>query len=218
MNSKKKLHIETYGCQMNFSDSEIVMSVLMDTYEHTSDIKSADLILINTCSIRDNAEERIWNRLKEIRSLKKRNKSLKIGIIGCMAERLKEEWLEKEPVIDLVVGPDAYRELPKLLHTVLQGENAINTILSEEETYADISPVRYNTNGISAFISIMRGCQNFCSYCVVPYTRGKERSRDPKTIENEAQELFNQGYREITLLGQNVNSYLWNENGKDFHE
>ncbi|MDD4576257.1 MAG: tRNA (N6-isopentenyl adenosine(37)-C2)-methylthiotransferase MiaB, partial [Bacteroidales bacterium] len=217
MNSKKKLHIETYGCQMNFSDSEIVMSVLMDTYEHTSDIKSADLILINTCSIRDNAEERIWNRLKEIRSLKKRNKSLKIGIIGCMAERLKEEWLEKEPVIDLVVGPDAYRELPKLLHTVLQGENAINTILSEEETYADISPVRYNTNGISAFISIMRGCQNFCSYCVVPYTRGKERSRDPKTIENEAQELFNQGYREITLLGQNVNSYLWNENGKDFH-
>lgn len=217
MNSKKKLHIETYGCQMNFSDSEIVMSVLMDTYEHTSDIKSADLILINTCSIRDNAEVRIWNRLKEIRSLKKRNKSLKIGIIGCMAERLKEEWLEKEAIIDLVVGPDAYRELPKLLHTVLQGENAINTILSEEETYADISPVRYNSNGISAFISIMRGCQNFCSYCVVPYTRGKERSRDPKTIENEAQELFNQGYREITLLGQNVNSYLWNENGKDFH-
>lgn len=217
MNSKKKIHIETYGCQMNFSDSEIVMSVLADTYEHTSDIKLADLILINTCSIRDNAEMRIWNRLKEIRSLKKRNKSLKIGIIGCMAERLKEEWLEKEAIIDLVVGPDAYRELPKLLHTVLQGENAINTILSEEETYADISPVRYNTNGISAFISIMRGCQNFCSYCVVPYTRGKERSRDPKTIENEAQGLFKQGYREITLLGQNVNSYLWNENGKDFH-
>ncbi|MDD2411518.1 MAG: tRNA (N6-isopentenyl adenosine(37)-C2)-methylthiotransferase MiaB [Bacteroidales bacterium] len=217
MKSKKKIHIETYGCQMNFSDSEIVMSVLADTYEHTSDIKSADLILINTCSIRDNAEARIWNRLKEIRSLKKRNKSLKIGIIGCMAERLKEQWLEKEAIIDLVVGPDAYRDLPKLLQTVAGGQNAINTILSEEETYADISPIRYNTNGISAFVSIMRGCQNFCSYCVVPYTRGKERSRDPKSILNEAQQLFDEGYREITLLGQNVNSFFWNENDDEVH-
>lgn len=217
MDSKKKIHIETYGCQMNFSDSEIVMSVLADTHEHTPDIKNADLILINTCSIRENAEDRIWNRLKELRSLKKKNKTLKIGILGCMAERLKEEWLEREAIIDLVVGPDAYRELPKLLQTVNEGQNAINTILSEEETYADISPIRYDSNGISAFISIMRGCQNFCSYCVVPYTRGKERSRDPKSILNEAQSLFNQGYREITLLGQNVNSYLWNENSQTVH-
>jgi tRNA-2-methylthio-N6-dimethylallyladenosine synthase len=217
MDSKKKIHIETYGCQMNFSDSEIVMSVLADTHEHTSDIKNADLILINTCSIRENAEDRIWNRLKELRSLKKKNKTLKIGILGCMAERLKEEWLEREAIIDLVVGPDAYRELPKLLQTVNEGQNAINTILSEEETYADISPIRYDSNGISAFISIMRGCQNFCSYCVVPYTRGKERSRDPKSIVNEAQSLFNQGFREITLLGQNVNSYLWNENSQTVH-
>ncbi len=217
MESKKKIHIETYGCQMNFSDSEIVMSVLAESHEHTSDIKLADLILINTCSIRENAEDRIWNRLKELRSLKKRNKSLKIGILGCMAERLKEEWLEKEAIIDLVVGPDAYRELPKLLQTVNEGQNAINTILSEEETYADISPIRYDSNGISAFISIMRGCQNFCSYCVVPYTRGKERSRDPKSILMEAQQLFEQGYREITLLGQNVNSYLWNEDQQEVH-
>lgn len=202
---------------MNYSDSEIVMSVLAPFYQNTEDIKSADLILINTCSIREHAEERIWNRLREMRSLKKKNKQLKIGILGCMAERLKEQWLEKEAIIDLVVGPDAYRDILKLLETVDGGKNAVNTILSEEETYADITPVRYDSNGISAFISIMRGCQNFCSYCVVPYTRGKERSRDPKTIVNEALQLFNQGFREITLLGQNVNSYSWNENNNNTH-
>lgn len=213
----KNVYIETYGCQMNFSDSEIVMSVLSPNYILTNDVKNADLIFINTCSIREHAEERIWNRLRELRHLKKKNKQLKIGILGCMAERLKEQWLEKEAIVDLVVGPDAYRDILKLLDTVESGKNAVNTILSEEETYADITPIRYDTNGISAFISIMRGCQNFCSYCVVPYTRGKERSRDPKTILKEAESLFEQGYREITLLGQNVNSYFWNEKNNTTH-
>ncbi len=202
---------------MNFSDSEIVMSVLSPYYIITNDVKVADLILINTCSIREHAEERIWNRLRELRHLKKKNKQLKVGILGCMAERLKEQWLEKEAIVDLVVGPDAYRDILKLLETVENGQNAVNTILSEEETYADISPIRYDSNGVSAYISIMRGCQNFCSYCVVPYTRGKERSRDPQTIVNEAVALFEQGYREITLLGQNVNSYYWESDGKITH-
>lgn len=210
----KNVFIETHGCQMNFSDSEIVMSVLAPFYTITEDIKTADLILVNTCSIRDHAEERIWNRLRQMRVLKKRNKHLKIGILGCMAGRLKEQCLEKEAIVDLVVGPDAYRDILKLLETVDSGQNAINTILSEEETYADIAPVRYDTNGVSAFISIMRGCQNYCTYCVVPYTRGKERSRDPKTIVDEANRLFKDGYREITLLGQNVNSYFWEEKNK----
>ena len=165
---KKKVFIETYGCQMNFNDSEIVMSVLSPHYQNTDNINEAELILINTCSIRDNAEERIWNRLKHLRALKKKNKNLKIGVLGCMAERLKDDFIERENIVDLVVGPDAYRELPQLLSLVDSGQNAINTILSEEETYADISPVRYATNGVSAFISIMRGCQNFCSYCVDP--------------------------------------------------
>jgi len=212
MVQKKKLYIETYGCQMNFSDSEIVASVLAETHETTTDIKEADLIFINTCSIRDNAEDRVWRRLTQLGFMKRKNKNLKVGILGCMAERLKEKLLEKQATVDLVVGPDAYRNLPKLLNEVGSGQNAINVILSEEETYADISPVRYDSNGVSAYISIMRGCENFCSYCVVPYTRGKERSRDPQTIVNEANRLFEEGFREVTLLGQNVNSYRWQIN------
>jgi tRNA-2-methylthio-N6-dimethylallyladenosine synthase len=211
MVQKKKLYIETYGCQMNFSDSEIVASVLDETYETTAEIKEADLIFINTCSIRDNAEDRIRKRLVQLGYMKRKNPTLKVGILGCMAERLKENLLQQVSAIDLVVGPDAYRSLPDLLKEVGTGHQAINVILSEEETYADVQPVRYDSNGVSAFISIMRGCQNFCSYCVVPYTRGKERSRDPQTIVNEATELVNQGYREVTLLGQNVNSYRWSE-------
>ena len=209
MVQKKKLYIETYGCQMNFSDSEIVASVLAETHETTTDIKEADLIFINTCSIRDNAEDRVWKRLTQLGFMKRKNKKLKVGILGCMAERLKEKLLEQQATVDLVVGPDAYRNLPKLINEVGSGQNAINVILSEEETYADISPVRYDSNGVSAYISIMRGCENFCSYCVVPYTRGKERSRDPQTIVNEATRLFEEGFREVTLLGQNVNSYRW---------
>lgn len=194
---------------MNFSDSEIVASVLAETHETTTDIKEADLIFINTCSIRDNAEDRVWRRLTQLGFMKRKNKNLKVGILGCMAERLKEKLLEQQASVDLVVGPDAYRNLPTLLNEVGSGQNAINVILSEEETYADISPVRYDSNGVSAYISIMRGCENFCSYCVVPYTRGKERSRDPQTIVNEATRLFKEGFREVTLLGQNVNSYRW---------
>ncbi len=209
MSEKKKLYIETYGCQMNFSDSEIVASVLSESYDTTADVKEADLIFINTCSIRDNAEDRVRRRLVQLGFMKRKRKHLKIGILGCMAERIKEKLLEEETAVDLVVGPDAYRELPKLLAEVGTGHNAINVILSEEETYADISPVRYDSNGVSAFISIMRGCENFCSYCVVPYTRGKERSRDPQTIVAEATKLIEDGYKEVTLLGQNVNSYNW---------
>jgi len=216
INIKKKLYIETYGCQMNFSDSEIVASVLSNEYQVITDIAEADLIFLNTCSIRENAESRIWKRLSYLKSLKKKRANLKIGVLGCMAERLKEQLIEKEKIVDIVVGPDSYRNLPILLNEVSLGKNAINVILSEEETYADISPIRYDSNGVSAFISIMRGCQNFCSYCVVPYTRGKERSRNPETIVAEAKHLFQQGYREITLLGQNVNSYNWNEKTK-FH-
>lgn len=211
MSAKKKLYIETYGCQMNFSDSEIVASVLAETYQTTTDVKEADLIFINTCSIRDNAEDRIRKRLVQLGHMKRKNPALRVGILGCMAERLKENLLQQVSAIDLVVGPDAYRSLPDLLKEVGTGHQAINVILSEEETYADVQPVRYDSNGVSAFISIMRGCQNFCSYCVVPYTRGKERSRDPQTIVNEADQLFKNGYREVTLLGQNVNSYRWSE-------
>jgi len=209
MSNKSKVIIETYGCQMNFSDSEIVASVLNGyKYESTTDISEAQLILLNTCSIRDNAEKRIWRRLKELNALKKRNHELIIGVIGCMAERLKDELLASG-VVDLVAGPDAYRDLPSLLVEVENGQKAANIILSEEETYDNIEPVRLSSNGVSAFISIMRGCENFCTYCVVPYTRGKERSRDPQTIIDEAKKLFDLGYREITLLGQNVNSYRW---------
>lgn len=209
--STKKVFIETYGCQMNFSDSEIVGSIMKSVdYELTKDINDANVIFLNTCSIRDNAEQKINRRLRELRSYKKKNPDLKIGLLGCMAERLKEQIFNEEAV-DLIVGPDAYRDLPNLLNVTESGQKAANVILSEEETYAEIEPVRLDNNGISAFISIMRGCENFCTYCVVPYTRGKERSRDPKTIIDEALDLFEKGYREITLLGQNVNSYHWNE-------
>jgi tRNA-2-methylthio-N6-dimethylallyladenosine synthase len=205
---KKKIYIETYGCQMNFSDSEIVVSILSDSnYEPTSDPDSADVIFLNTCSIRENAEQRIRRRLQALRPMKKKRPGVVIGLLGCMAERLKEELLDQERVLDLVAGPDAYRDLPSLLEDVGTGRKGINTLLSSEETYADITPVRYDTNGVSAFISIMRGCQNFCSYCVVPNVRGSERSRDPDSIIREARELVSGGFREVTLLGQNVNSY-----------
>lgn len=216
----KKLYIETYGCQMNFSDSEIVSSIMSENnYETTTEVSEADIIFINTCSIRDNAEKRVRKRLQELNAFKKKKPGLRIGVLGCMAERLKEKLLEEEQSVDIIVGPDAYRDLPQLMASVESGQKAINVILSEEETYADITPVRLGDNKISAFISIMRGCQNFCSYCVVPYTRGKERSRRPETIINEAQDLFKKGYKEITLLGQNVNSYKWDDDNKtDFPE
>lgn len=206
----KKLYIETYGCQMNFSDSEIVVSVMQGRdYQITRDAREADVIFINTCSIRDNAEQRVWKRLRELKAHKKHNPGLRIGVLGCMAERLKMRLLEEEHAVDLIAGPDAYRSLPELLSAAASGQKGANVLLSEEETYAEISPVKYNSNGVSAFISIMRGCENFCSYCVVPFTRGKERSRDPETIMEEAAAFFRKGYREITLLGQNVNSYHW---------
>ena len=199
---------------MNFSDSEIVGAILQEhDYEPTIDMKAADLILMNTCSIRDNAEQRVRKRLNELHSLKRKNNSLKIGLLGCMAERLKEKLLEEEKHIDLIVGPDGYRSLPQLLEQVDSGQKAINTLLSVDETYADINPVRLGSNGVNAFISIMRGCENYCAYCVVPYTRGKERSRNPNSIVREASSLYEQGFREMTLLGQNVNSYRWEENG-----
>ncbi len=211
----KRLHIETYGCQMNFSDSEIVGSIMAEEgYETVDGTDNADVIFINTCSIRDNAEQRIRKRLKEIKRMKKENPDLKVGILGCMAERLKQQLLDEEEVVDMIVGPDAYRDLPNLIKTVESGRKAINVLLSEEETYSEIEPVRLGSNKISAFISIMRGCENFCTYCVVPFTRGKERSRDPETIVNEARDLVNKGYKEVTLLGQNVNSYAWESNGE----
>ena len=214
----KKYFIETYGCQMNFSDSEIVASILTESqYIPTENYKEADFIFINTCSIRDNAEQRVRNRLQEYKSQKKRNPSIKIGILGCMAERLKEKLLEEENFIDLIIGPDAYRDLPALISDLEPGQKGINVLLSNEETYSDINPVRLNSNGINAFISIMRGCENFCSYCVVPFTRGKERSRNPESIIKEAKDLFENGFREVTLLGQNVNSYRWNENETQFN-
>jgi len=221
MSESKKLYIETYGCQMNVSDSEIVGSIMQDMgYEQNDKAENADVIFINTCSIRDNAEQRVKKRLREIRVLKKKNPQLTVGILGCMAERLKEKLIEEQEFVDLIVGPDAYRDLPELIQTVESGRKAINVLLSEEETYAEIEPVRYGDNGISAYISIMRGCQNWCTYCVVPFTRGKERSRDPQTIVDEARDLFNKGYKEVTLLGQNVNSYHWeqNENKTGFPE
>jgi tRNA-2-methylthio-N6-dimethylallyladenosine synthase len=211
----KKVYIETYGCQMNVADSEVVVSILSEAgYEATTNIKDAGLILINTCSIRDNAEQRIWGRLKAISHLKKQNNSLKIGIIGCMAERLKEKLIETDQLVDIVVGPDAYRELPVLVTEAESGHKAVNVLLSREETYADISPVRMDKNGVSSFVSIMRGCNNMCAYCVVPYVRGAERSRNPESVIREASDLFRMGYREVTLLGQNVDSYNWkNDSG-----
>ncbi len=207
-----KLYIETYGCQMNVVDSEVVVAILQQHhYQLTEDINEADLVLVNTCSIRDNAEQRVKSRLRDFRKLKGQKRSVTIGVIGCMAERLKEKLLEDEPMVDLVVGPDAYRELPALLQEVESGQKGINTILSLKETYDDIQPVRMDRNHVSSFVSIMRGCNNFCAYCVVPGTRGRERSRDPETIIMEATDLFSKGYREVTLLGQNVNSYRWKE-------
>ncbi|NGF55660.1 tRNA (N6-isopentenyl adenosine(37)-C2)-methylthiotransferase MiaB [Parapedobacter sp. SGR-10] len=204
----RKLYIESYGCQMNFSDSEIVASILIDQgFETTKDYKDADVVFINTCSIRENAEQRVRNRLKEFEAAKTRNPGMIVGVLGCMAERLKAKFLEEEKLVDVVVGPDAYRDLPNLIGKVDDGSKAVNVLLSREETYADISPVRLNSNGVSAFISIMRGCDNMCSFCVVPFTRGRERSRDPYSIVKEATDLFNAGYREVTLLGQNVDSY-----------
>jgi len=204
----RKLYIESYGCQMNFSDSEIVASILIDQgFETTKDYKDADVVFINTCSIRENAEQRVRNRLKEFEAAKTKNPGMIVGVLGCMAERLKAKFLEEEKLVDVVVGPDAYRDLPNLIGKVDDGSKAVNVLLSREETYADISPVRLNSNGVSAFISIMRGCDNMCSFCVVPFTRGRERSRDPYSIVKEATDLFNAGYREVTLLGQNVDSY-----------
>jgi tRNA-2-methylthio-N6-dimethylallyladenosine synthase len=213
----KKLYIESYGCAMNFADSEIVASIMKKNgFDTTSDVTEADAIFVNTCSIREKAELTVRKRLTEFNKLKKAKPGLSIGILGCMAERLKEKLLEEEKVVDLVVGPDAYRDLPNLINIAEDGQKAVNTFLSREETYADIAPVRLNSNGVSAFISIMRGCDNMCSFCVVPFTRGRERSRDPYSIVAEAQDLFNKGYREVTLLGQNVDSFKWSaeENNK----
>lgn len=209
----KRLFIETYGCQMNAGDSEIVVSIMQDEgYVYTADISEADVILINTCSIRDNAEQRIWGRLNDMRRYRKARPSLVVGIIGCMAERLKEKLIE-DGGVDVVAGPDSYRDLPRLVREAESGGKGINVMLSKEETYAEIAPVRLDRNGVSAFIAIMRGCNNYCAYCVVPYTRGIERSRDPETIVAEARSLFDNGYREVTLLGQNVNSYRFGEVG-----
>lgn len=215
----RKLYIESYGCQMNFSDSEIVASILTDQgFETTGDYQEADVVFINTCSIRENAEQRVRNRLKEFGSAKAKNPGMIVGVLGCMAERLKSKFLEEEKLVDVVVGPDAYRDLPNLIEQVDEGSRAVNVLLSREETYADINPVRLNSNGITAFISIMRGCDNMCSFCVVPFTRGRERSRDPESIVREAQQLFDSGYREVTLLGQNVDSYKYTVEGSEDQE
>ena len=207
--SRKKVYIETYGCQMNVNDSEVILSILQDNgYALTESIEDADVILANTCSIRDNAEQRIWGRIDQFKIQKKKRPGVVIGIVGCMAERLKDRLLE---TVDIVAGPDSYRSMPKLLEAVSPDSPQMDVMLSHEETYADISPVRMDRNGISAFISIMRGCNNICSYCIVPYTRGRERSRDARTIVREARELWENGYKEVTLLGQNVDSYQWED-------
>ncbi len=204
----KSFYIETYGCQMNFADSEIVNAILLEKgMNPVSDAKLADIILVNTCSIRENAETKVWNRLKEFRGFKAQNKSLTVGVLGCMAERIKDQIIEEEQLVDIVVGPDAYRDIPRLIEEVEDGRKAVNVLLSLEETYADIAPIRTTGNGVSAFVSIMRGCDNMCSFCVVPFTRGRERSRPLESILNEIQQLSDQGYKEVTLLGQNVNSY-----------
>ena len=215
----KKLYIESYGCAMNFSDSEIVASILMNEgYNTTQTLEEADLVLVNTCSIRDKAEQTIRKRLEKYNAVKRINPKMKVGVLGCMAERLKDKFLEEEKIVDLVVGPDAYKDLPNLLNEVEEGRDAINVILSKEETYGDISPVRLMSNGITALVSITRGCDNMCTFCVVPFTRGRERSREPQSILSEIQDLWDKGFKEITLLGQNVDSYLWYGGGlkKDF--
>lgn len=217
--NEKKLFLESYGCQMNFSDSEIVAAILSENgYNTTNNMVEADLILVNTCSIRDKAEQTVRKRLTEFNALKKTKPAMKVGVLGCMAERLKSKFLEEEKIVDLVVGPDAYRDLPSLLEDVEDGRQAINVILSKDETYADLNPVRLGGNGVTAFVTITRGCDNMCTFCVVPFTRGRERSRDPYSIVKECENLWNDGYKEITLLGQNVDSYLWFGGGlkKDF--
>ena len=219
VDNKKKYSIITYGCQMNFSDSEVVSSILnKHGYQSCDDFANSDIILLNTCSIREKAELTIRKKLESFKKLKKKNSNLKVGVLGCMAERLKDKFLIEEKIVDLVVGPDAYRDIPNLLDEVELGNNAVNVILSKDETYGNIDPSRFNSNGITAFVSITRGCDNMCTFCVVPFTRGRERSRDPKSILREIEELKSKGYREITLLGQNVDSYLWYGGGlkKDF--
>jgi tRNA-2-methylthio-N6-dimethylallyladenosine synthase len=215
----KKLFIESYGCQMNMNDSEIVAAILdKEGYNTTQILEEADLVLVNTCSIREKAETTVRKRLQKYNAVKKINKTMKVGVLGCMAERLKEKFLEEEKIVDLVVGPDAYKDLPNLLEEVHEGRDAVNVILSKEETYGDISPVRLNSNGVSAFVSITRGCDNMCTFCVVPFTRGRERSRDPKSVLNEIKTMVDKNFKEITLLGQNVDSFLWFGGGlkKDF--
>ncbi len=215
VNNGKKLYLESYGCQMNFSDSEVVASIMSQNgYATTRNVDEADIILINTCSIRENAELKVRQRLTDIKKKKDINPDLVVGILGCMAERLKQALLEEEKLVDIVAGPDAYRDLPNLVDEVGTGQKAVNVLLSRDETYADISPVRLDQGGISAFVTIMRGCDNMCSFCVVPFTRGRERSRDPQTIVSECKDLFENGYREVTLLGQNVDSYRWNISSK----
>lgn len=210
----KKLFLESYGCAMNFSDSEIVASILKDKgFSTTNDFTEADVIFVNTCAIREGAEQRVRKRLTDFKKIKKSNPDLIVGVLGCMAERLKSQFLEEEKLVDIVVGPDAYRSLPQLIEIAESGQKVVNVLLSKEETYADIAPVRLDSNGVSAFISITRGCDNMCSFCVVPFTRGRERSRNPETIVKEALDLYEEGYREVTLLGQNVDSYLWTGGG-----
>ena len=217
--NSRKLFIESYGCQMNFSDSEIVASILAkEGFNTTPNLEDADLVLVNTCSIREKAEQTVRKRLEKYNAVKRQNPKMKVGVLGCMAERLKSKFLEEEKIVDLVVGPDAYKDLPNLVNEVEEGRNAVNVILSKEETYGDVSPVRLQSNGVSAFVSITRGCDNMCTFCVVPFTRGRERSRDPQSIVEEVNDLAEKGFKEITLLGQNVDSYLWYGGGlkKDF--
>ncbi len=218
----KKMYIESYGCQMNFSDSEIVASILTkEGFSTTPNLEDADIVFVNTCSIREKAEQTVRNRLKVYNAIKKKqNPKMLVGVLGCMAERLKDKFLEEEKLVDMVVGPDAYRDLPNLIDEVTDGRKAVNVILSKEETYAEISPVRLGGNGVTAFVSITRGCDNMCTFCVVPFTRGRERSRDPKSIVKECHQLIKDGYKEVTLLGQNVDSYLWHGGGlkKDFNK
>ncbi|MEI8138039.1 MAG: MiaB/RimO family radical SAM methylthiotransferase, partial [Bacteroidota bacterium] len=210
----KKMFLESYGCAMNFSDSEIVASILMDNgYTTTQNYEEADIIFVNTCAIRENAEQKVRNRLNDFKRVKQKNPKALVGVLGCMAERLKAQFLEQEKLVDIVVGPDSYRDLPNLIEEAEDGHKAINVILSKEETYADLTPVRLGTNGVTAYISIMRGCDNMCSFCVVPFTRGRERSRDPESIVAEAKDLVEKGYKEVTLLGQNVDSYLYSGGG-----
>ena len=220
-NNNRKLYIESYGCQMNFSDSEIVASILgQEGFNTTQEMEEADLILVNTCSIREKAELTVRKRLEKFNAVKRNNPNLKVGVLGCMAERLKSQLLEEEKIVDMVVGPDAYKDLPNLVREVDEGQQAVNVILSKEETYGDVAPVRLNSNGVTAFVSITRGCDNMCTFCVVPFTRGRERSRDPQSILEEVGELWEKGFKEVTLLGQNVDSYLWYGGGlkKDFEK